>query len=130
MRPMDGLALRRLAALLCGGAVAAAVAARAAPLEPSLEVRAIENPMAGGASVHLVEVRVRGGETLDRVTAEAASEGVRVLDPASVAPVPPERGLRFTVMADAAAPEPRRIRLLQEGRVARSYDVVLSGAAR
>ena len=115
-----------LAALACGAIVAAVLAVRVAPLEPSLEVLTIENPMPGDAAAHLVEVKVRGGETLTRVAAEPASPGVRVLNPSIFEPVPPEKGVRFTVLVDGSAPRPRKILLRQEGRVSRTYDIVLS----
>jgi hypothetical protein len=128
-RPRLRTAFRAIAAI-GGTAVVAAVAAGVVPLGPSLSIRTVETPMAGGRSVHEVFVEVRGGETVDRVTVEAASEGVVVLDPRSFAPVPPERGLRFRVFTEPGTKPPHVLRVVQEARVGRTYDVALTGDGR
>lgn len=130
MPPMVSLPLRRALAVLGGAAVSAVLAVRIAPYEPSLAIRTAATPMAGAASIHQVFVEVRGGETLDKVTVESGGEGVRVLDPRVFEPVPPERGMRVTVLVDPGAPAPHRVRVRQEGRVARTYDVDLGGGER
>ena len=117
-------------AAVAGLATGAFVAAGIVPLGPSLDIRTVENPMAGGRTFHEVFVEVRGGETVDRVTVEGASEGVVVLGQGTFAPVPPERGLRFRVFTEPGTKPPHVLRVLQEARIARTYDVRLGGDGR
>jgi len=115
---------------VAGVGAAAFVAAGVVPLGPSLHIRTVENPMAGGRTFHEVFVEVRGGETVDRVTVEGASEGVVVLDPRTFAPVPPERGLRFRVFTEPGTKPPHVLRVVQEARIDCTYEIKLTEERR
>lgn len=120
----------RLASVAAGVVVGAVVAVRSAGFGPELRFDVRESAMPGGAALYFVGVEVRGGETLDRIAAEGASPGVTVQRPDGFGPVPPDLGMRFVVTAEPGAPRPSRIRVTQQGRVPRTYDVPLIEATR
>lgn len=111
-------------AVAAGLVAGAAMAARVVPIEPFLEVRA--SPALGVPGTGLWELRVtaRGAETIDEIRVEPLSPSLHVLGPPAIAEMRSGTMRVFRFQSDPGT-EAGRVRVIQKGRVARTYDVTL-----
>lgn len=119
---------RRLALGLAAAAALAVglvVALRVAPIEPSLVLHLI--PAATTATTQVFDLRAepRGGETIDAVRLEIAEGHVEVFGRRLFLRLTPDNAARFTLRIRRDAPSDPLVRLHQEGRVNRTYEMRL-----
>lgn len=109
------------AALSAGGTVAAGVA----DLEPSLVLHLI--PVTVNPNMQVWELRAepRGGETIAAVHLEIAEGRVEVMGRRLYFNLQPDNAARFTLRVERTEPVDPLIRIRQEGRVSRSYELRL-----
>ena len=108
-------------ALTAGGVVAA----RVAGIEPSLRLHL--SPVSTTADWQTFELRAepRGGETMAAIRLEIAEGYVGVLGRTEARDVPPDNAARFTLRIRRDSATDPLVRIVQEGRVGRTYDLRL-----
>jgi len=117
--------VRVAAVAVVGVAAGAAAWSAAAPIEPSLEVAVRLELRMDAYEIWNVAVKARGGEKFDEVRVEPKSGPTHVV----TAPV---HGLRsgvstiFRVQVDGNRVSDAAVRVVQTGRVARTYDAALT----
>jgi hypothetical protein len=124
--PVPSRTVRLVLAFACATALAAATAHRAAPLGPTLEIEVRQRYRGEVVDLFEVRVRARGGETVPKVRVEAASETARVANRPYFVDLPPDLTVTFSVQVDRGGPG--RVNVVQEGRVARVYPVLVRAA--
>jgi hypothetical protein len=114
---------RKLVAAAIAGAACVAALVRVAPLGPSLDIyvsRTAHNPQFDMYSVLAV---VRGGESIDEMAIEPTSGPLRIVEAASMRDTPPGWKRNFQVMLIGGESASGAVRIVQKGRVSRTYDI-------
>ena len=117
-------AVRAVAALVVGLAAGAAAWRGLAPVEPFLEVTVRLESRLEAYEIWKVVVKVRGGESIDEIRVEPASGPAHVITPPR-AGLASGLGTAFRVQLDAVRAPGAVVRVVQTGRVSRTYDARL-----
>lgn len=110
-----------LAALVAGGLVAAGVA----PIEPSLVFKLTPVVILVDTQVFELRAEPRGGESIPRVRIELPPGRVELLGRNEFHDLRPDNAARFTLRISRHETDDPVVRIVQEGRGARTYDVAL-----
>ena len=121
LAPRVAWTVTAVAALLAGAAVAVAVA----PIEPSLAWHLTPISTTRDNQVFELRAEPRGGETIPHVRLEIVSGRVGVLGRLQFFQLSPGTAARFTLHIERSAAEDPVVRLHQNGRVNRTYDIPL-----
>jgi hypothetical protein len=115
----------RVAAVIVVGLAAGAAAWRGMePIEPSLEVTTRLEMRTDAYEIWQVGVKVRGGERMDEIRVEPTSGPVRVVT-ASRSRLDSGVSTVFRVQVDGNHVSGAAVRVMQTGRVPRSYEAPL-----
>jgi hypothetical protein len=109
------------AALAAGGAVGAGVAG----IEPSLFVKITPISTTADSQVYELRAEPRGGETIPLVRIELPPGRVELLGRDTFHDLLPDNAARFTLRIARDDPQDPVVRIVQGGRVERTYDVPL-----
>lgn len=108
---------------LAAGAVASL---RVAPLGPLLEISVIRAFPRGDQNVFDLRISSRGGEVIEEVRIEPLRGALRVAPPGFTRDLVPGVRYRARVNVSTATEVPAAVRVLQKGRVDRTYDIELA----
>jgi len=113
-------------------AVSAGVVAwiRVAPLGPTLDIRVTRSFATESQDVYDLRIVARGGEVIDEVRVELLRGSVRVAPPGYTRHLGP--GIRYLARVTVAdnTPVAPAVRVIQKGRINRTYDVELGQGDR
>jgi hypothetical protein len=99
--------------------------ARVLPLGPWLEIQVIHRFELETQDVYDMKIVPHGGEVIDRVAVEVLRGTARVSPPQETRELAPGTQFHARVNVAGDTPVPPAVRVLQEGRVDRSYDIEL-----
>jgi len=114
-------ALAAVAALAAGSAVAAGVA----PIEPSLVVTVSPAATTADMQVFIVRAEPRGGETIATVHLDIVEGHVELMGRKLFFNLQPDSAAMFTLRISRDEPADPLVRIRQEGRVSRAYELRL-----
>lgn len=118
--------VRRLAAAtLLGVAAACAGYVAAAPIEPHLDLEVQREMKSPNFEVWGIKAVVRGGEPIDRVRVEVVSGPITIVGADASPPLKAGYTTVFRVQLDGEDRKGAVVRVVQEGRVPRTYDLPL-----
>jgi hypothetical protein len=116
-------ALRLAAALALAAGAGVSAWTRLAPIEPFLETKLVEWFRTDETALFDLAVTVRGGETIGEIRVEPVSGPVHVAGTGWVRDVRSGITPKFRLELASPATSKARVRVLQEGRVERTYEV-------
>jgi len=116
---------RLVAAVVLMAAATVAAYVRALPLEPHLEISVKRMRKSETFALYDLRIRSRGGEVLDDLHIEVLRGPVGLVPPRSVQGLAPGSTFATKVTASGVTDVPPAIRVVQQGRVSRTYDVDL-----
>lgn len=119
--PKLAWSLAAAAALAAAGAVAAGVA----PIEPSLVMKLTTVSATADWQAYELRAEPRGGETIPLVRIELPPGRVQLLGRDEFRDLLPDNAARFTLRVARDDPDDPVVRIVQGGRVERTYDVRL-----
>jgi hypothetical protein len=118
-------AARLAVAVALGIGAAAALWFRAAPIEPYLDLKPVRQAHTSRWDIWGISVTARGGETIDEVRVEQVAGAIHMIGPAVFRGLKAGWSTGFRLQLDDAATAPGAVRVVQVGRVTRTYDLPL-----
>ncbi len=115
------LAVALVLALLAAGAAYA----RARPLEPHLEITVRRELHQEDRSIYAIRIELRGGEPADLLAIEVLRGPVGIVGPGRVERPAPGTQFNVQVTVIGETTVPAAVRIVQTGRVDRTYEVDL-----
>lgn len=120
--------IRLVAALVLGAAAAVAAWLAAAPIEPHLDIQVRRENKTRNYELWGIGVTVRGGEPVDEVRIERVSGPLTFVTQPSIQRMKAGWSAAFRMQLDGEAPGVADVRVVQTGRVPRTYDVKVGRA--
>lgn len=118
-------AVRVVVALALGAGAGAALWSRAAPIEPFLDLKARRQAHTPRYDIWGVSVTARGGEAIDEVRVEPVRGAISMIGPDAFRGLKAGWSTGFRLQLDEPGDEPAVVRVIQSGRVTRSYELAL-----
>ncbi|MCE9635283.1 MAG: hypothetical protein K8T90_06200 [Planctomycetes bacterium] len=110
-------------AAACALVVGSVVGARVAGIEPSLRLKLHTISTTGDWQTFELRAEPRGGESMAAIRLEIAEGYVGVLGKTEALDVPPDNAARFTLRIRRDSETDPLVRIVQEARVNRTYDL-------
>ena len=98
---------------------------RTAPIDPFLDVTAVRQIHTENYDVWGITVTSRGGETIDEIRVEIVSGPLHFVGPSSFEGLKAGWSTGIRVQVDDPVTSKGAVRVVQSGRVERTYDLVL-----
>lgn len=117
--------LRLAAAAALGIGAGAALWFRAAPIEPFLDLKPVRQAHTPNYDIWGISVTARGGETIDEIRVEPTAGTIHMVGPAVFRGLKAGWSTGFRLQLDDASASPGAVRIVQVGRVTRSYELPL-----